>query len=191
MLASTKLISSVDPYYWGDLRSQAQRFSGALDLRRWLSWESDVQELLQWDRERLAHREPPFALRVVWTKTDARAYKLVFSPLGSFNSVSYGTKSIYLREQISDGTLVHEIGHVLGFDDHYETYWDDKHCLVQGRVYLRDVMANSSFKRPLPGHWRLLDKAYPWAKATPREPTFSYRQEDVFWKGVETQASAR
>jgi hypothetical protein len=136
---------------------------------------------------------PPYQLRVVWTKSDPRAYKFIFSPFGPANTVNFDKKSIRLTEYLSDGVLIHEIGHVLGFDDHYEYRWDEKKCLVSGQVYLRDVMANSAFKTPLKGHWLLLKKAYPLAKATLKERHFKYKQAEVFaeGEGERLEASAR
>lgn len=127
-----------------------------------------------------AWSNPPYKLRVLWTNSNPKAFKFIFDPFGKSNHVSYEEKRIFLTESITDATLIHEIGHVLGFGDHYEIYWDDKNCQVAERAYLWDVMANSTYKHSNPGHWNLLMKAYPLAPTNGLKIPLTYSQQETF-----------
>ena len=122
---------------------------------------------------------PPYQLKVLWTNSDAKAYTLVFDPFAATNRVSREERKIYLTEKIADATLVHEIGHVLGFSDHYDVYWSEKKCKIVGSVFLQDLMSNSYFKHPLIGHWLILNRAYP-LRGRGNKAEFSYKQSEVF-----------
>lgn len=127
----------------------------------------------------LIWQSPPYRVRVIWSKLP-NAFELELNPLESAHYVNYQTKKISILEFISPGTLAHEIGHVLGFADHYRYYWHEKSCQVNGNGYPSDIMANSPVAKTLRGHWLLLDKAYPYPPKKGLPESFYYRRTDVF-----------
>lgn len=59
-------------------------------------------------------------------------------------------------------TVAHELGHVLGFDDHYYSVWHKEYCYYTQESRVGDLMSNSEKGRVGAAHWRILEKAYPW-----------------------------
>jgi hypothetical protein len=66
-------------------------------------------------------------------------------------------------------TVAHELGHILGFDDHYYSVWNARNCYYTQESRLSDLMSNSEQGEVTARHWALLDKAYPFENPRPKE----------------------
>lgn len=92
--------------------------------------------------------------------------------------VNHRQKVLVLANYTFTRTAAHELGHILGFDDHYYSVWQGKNCYYTQESFLDDLMSNSERGRVTAAHWELLERAYPWKKPaaeTPFEYKFSRR----------------
>lgn len=120
---------------------------------------------------------PPYLVKIFWVKNDPNAFRLGIAEKRENASVDWTQKTLTLHETESIGTPAHELGHVLGFPDHYYYYIDQHRCKITKRMYWRDLMGNAAYEKALVGHWKLLMKAYPFQGKPLKE--FSYRQGEV------------
>lgn len=88
--------------------------------------------------------------------------------------VNHRQKVLVLANYTFTRTAAHELGHILGFDDHYYSVWHGKNCYYTQESFLDDLMSNSERGRVTAEHWQLLERAYPWKKPRAGEP-FEYR----------------
>ena len=110
------------------------------------------------------------------------AFRIVIRNDGQAHFVNRNKRTITFLHRVSNGVIGHEIGHVLGFGDHYQLYWNQQNCAFQGRAFQRDLMSNVGFAHALPGHWNILNRAYPFThgKQVRNPRPFAYPASDVF-----------
>ncbi|HEY8278709.1 MAG TPA: hypothetical protein VIH99_03750 [Bdellovibrionota bacterium] len=112
-----------------------------------------------------------YHLKVNWSGT--AVYRLRTHRNSSRSYVHHGSHSMEIAHLAWTKTVAHELGHVLGFDDHYYNVWNARNCYYTQESRLGDIMSNSERGAITLRHWELLDKAYPW-KAEPLREPFSY-----------------
>ncbi|RZA03538.1 MAG: hypothetical protein EOP11_16035 [Proteobacteria bacterium] len=95
--------------------------------------------------------------------------------------VNHRTKRMVIANYAWSRTIAHELGHILGFDDHYYNVWHKEHCYYTQESRLSDLMSNSEKGRVGEAHWRLLEKAYPWppVEGHPAAKPFTYFMPDT------------
>jgi hypothetical protein len=125
------------------------------------------------DLTRIFEREwssPRHGVRVRWVKGDPAAYRLkaLFQSGRSF--VDHRSKTMLVANFAWTRTIAHELGHVLGFDDHYYSVWNDRNCYYLQESRLSDLMSDSEKGRVTAGHWALLEKAYPLGRPPLKSP---------------------
>lgn len=103
---------------------------------------------------------PPYQLVIRWTNDDPRAFRFVLNRYSMVHEVQLVAKEIRLAGSVPKAVLAHELGHVMGFTDHYQWYWNRTNCAVTHTAYFRDLMANSAYGKALIGHWRILREMY-------------------------------
>lgn len=133
-------------------------------------------------------------LFVRWVTNDPAAYRITIKRAGSEHYVNYQTKTITLLSAATNGVIAHEIGHVLGFDDHYKRYWSQVDCDLRGIADEHDIMASSAYPHALPFHWNILDRAYPIRRrqgAKPLPRLFAYRPLKDFSPLAQGEAAAQ
>lgn len=114
-----------------------------------------------------------FRLRVRFENTPG-LYVLRANNRSARSFVNHRQKVLVLANYTYTRTAAHELGHILGFDDHYYSVWHGKNCYYTQESYLDDLMSNSERGRVTAEHWQLLDRAYPWKKP-PLAAPFEYR----------------
>jgi hypothetical protein len=87
--------------------------------------------------------------------------------------VNHRTRTMEIANLAWTKTVAHELGHVLGFDDHYYNVWNARNCYYSQESRLADIMSNSEHGSVTARHWEVLNEAYPW-RAEPRHDPFSY-----------------
>ncbi len=60
---------------------------------------------------------------------------------GARANVSYGNRALNLYPGTHLKGIAHEVGHLLGFPDHYYTVWDDKNCSYSVQSNTEDLMS--------------------------------------------------
>jgi hypothetical protein len=134
-------------------------FSGAekaierLILKEWKSHGYEVQ--IDWSNE-------PIAYRLVVNFQSGRSF------------VNHATREMKIANFAFAKTVAHEFGHVLGFDDHYYSVWNEMNCYYTQQSRLGDLMSNSELGSVQKEHWDILAEAYPFPKKAKREK-FIYR----------------
>jgi hypothetical protein len=96
-------------------------------------------------------------------------YSLRVLLTGNRSFVNHRKRILLVSNLAWTKTVAHELGHILGFDDHYYDVWHDRNCYYTQESRLGDLMSNSERGSITPRHWELLDRAYPWKKAAHRK----------------------
>lgn len=92
---------------------------------------------------------------------DPRAFRIVLDgPSGGRSLVRWSDKTVHLYPDVRERSIAHEIGHVLGFVDHYETVFDAKSCTYTETADPSDLMADPSRGSVNDEEWSALDAAY-------------------------------
>lgn len=110
-------------------------------------------------------------LKIDWN--EKASYVMLAHSDSSRSFVNHRRKTMEIANLAWTKTVAHELGHILGFDDHYYNVWNARNCYYSQESRLADIMSNSEKGGLLPRHWELLDQAYPEKKEGPKEP-FSY-----------------
>lgn len=118
-------------------------------------------------------RSKGYSLKVNWVPKNNEIYSLRANFRSGRSLVNHKAKVMLLANFAWTRTLAHELGHILGFDDHYYSIWNSKNCYYTQMSRLSDIMSNSEFGRVDIQHWKILEKAYPW-KEEPLKNTFVY-----------------
>ena len=111
-------------------------------------------------------------LKIDWT-TGHGIYKIVVDPLLKRAYVSHEEKTIYLESFMDEKELAHEIGHVLGFADHYREEWNSD-CSIYYESDGRDLMSSSKRGIITAQHWKLLNEIYSTKMTGPRPQSIQY-----------------
>ena len=123
---------------------------------------------------------PHLSVRVRWSTIDANAYQFFPQERSARSFVNHDQKAIYIAPYSPIKTLAHEVGHVLGFDDHYYDVWHGENCYYTQDFRVADLMSDSENGRVSDFHWNLLDQVYPWpAKAPMQYEPFRYLYKNL------------
>jgi hypothetical protein len=112
-------------------------------------------------------------VRVQWVPPGSGAYSLRILLNGNRSFVNHGKRVMLIANLAWTRTVAHELGHILGFDDHYYHVWHPRNCYYSQESRLGDIMSNSDRGSITARHWQILDSAYPWKKEA-RHEEFSY-----------------
>lgn len=75
--------------------------------------------------------------------------------------VTYKSKTVSLYNNVQAKSIAHEIGHVLGFKDHYYDVWDETKCEYQDQYREDDLMSDATYSTVLDEEWKVLQETYP------------------------------
>jgi hypothetical protein len=107
---------------------------------------------------------PVLQLRIRWRDADASndLYRLlVGGAVGARPYVSYDERVVHLFEGGLKRTILHEMGHVLGFRDHYYSVWNPANCTYDYQSRGSDIMSNSTYGGVTREESRELEMEYP------------------------------
>lgn len=101
-------------------------------------------------------------LKVQWVSNPSLdVFKFILNPqIGDRFHVDKDNRSIHLFPGGRITGIAHEIGHVLGFPDHYYTTWNTEKCEYQFQINNEDIMSNDIDGRVLPEEWSELARQY-------------------------------
>ncbi len=147
-------------------RTGAREFTVRLQPGDFAGHEGTLQKLLQdeWQGN-------GWKVKIVWSPS--ASYRMLAHSNSSRSFVNHRKKTMEIANLAWTKTVAHELGHILGFDDHYYNVWNARNCYYSQESRLADIMSNSEKGRLTPRHWELLDKAYPLGAVGPSGP-FSY-----------------
>lgn len=151
-------------------RVGAKAFEIQLDPGEFEGHEAKLEKVIEdeWNSE-------GYSVRVRWAKSSEAAplfrFRLLKSSERSF--VNRRSKTIEIANLAWTKTVAHEVGHILGFADHYFSVWNEKGCYYTQESRLSDIMSDSQRGRVTRRHWQILDQAYPW-QAPAKEGPFQY-----------------
>lgn len=74
--------------------------------------------------------------------------------------VNFALQEIQLYPFTAVRTVAHEFGHVLGFDDHYYTIWDESQCEYHQQTNEEDIMSGSETGDVTEAEWQSLFDRY-------------------------------
>lgn len=115
-----------------------------------------------------------YSIKIIWVKNDPAAYRLLANFRSGRSLVNHKEKVMIIANFAWTRTLAHELGHILGFDDHYYSVWNGRNCYYTQKSRVTDLMSNSEQGKIGTEHWRLLDLAYPFGRP-PLAENFSYK----------------
>lgn len=102
-------------------------------------------------------------LTVEWldATSSVHAYTLVFENLrGVPDDTRALRKELVLHPRTSVGSLIHEVGHVLGFKDQQYPVWMPEECRYRVETNPSNIMSNPVTGGVLPEHWDILNEQY-------------------------------
>lgn len=125
----------------------------------------ELQDLLKAEIESQWNKFGP-KIEVQWTKRiEAKIpniYKILFSPeTGGRPSVRREEKRVQLYNGTRDSSIGHELGHVLGLEDNYFTYWNPDSCEYTSEYVTNDIMSDSATGAVTQAHWDKILENYP------------------------------
>jgi len=110
-------------------------------------------------------------VKVSWGGEES--YRMLAHSNSSRSFVNHRKKTMEIANLAWTKTVAHELGHILGFDDHYYNVWNPRNCYYSQESRLADIMSNSDKGGLTDRHWEILDQAYPWGSTAAKE-VFSY-----------------
>ena len=113
-------------------------------------------------------------VKVVWDDSKPELYRVQALFQAGRSYVNHRTRSLVIANFSWARTVAHELGHILGFDDHYYSVWNERNCYYTQESRLGDLMSNSETGTISSRHWEILDEAYPWQKSSDKT-TFTYQ----------------
>ncbi len=146
----------------GVTRTGPREFTVRLDPGELRGHEHYLQNILE--SEWQSHG---FRVRIQWV--GGEAYRLLTHHDSSRSFVNHRKRTMEIANLAWTRTVAHELGHVLGFDDHYYNVWNGRNCYYSQESRLGDLMSNSEKGKVTARHWQLLDQAYPWGAPARRE----------------------
>lgn len=128
----------------GDFQNQKERIEKAV-AENWQG-EGGLVVQIQWSQQ---------------TASSPAVYKLVRSSSQSGNAhVDEEQALIFLNDVLSHSEVAHEIGHALGFRDHYYRSWDLPNCRYKDEFDLSDLMSYPESGSVTQNHWLNLKHFY-------------------------------
>lgn len=116
------------------------------------------------------------AVKIRWVQGDPDAYRMKAHFRSSRSYVSHRERAMVIANFAWTRTLAHELGHILGFADHYYTVWNNRNCYYTQQSRLSDLMSDSQLGRITAEHWRILDSAYPEAGGSEKPFPYFFRE---------------
>lgn len=143
------------------VRSGPREFTVRLNAGDFTGAEEKLRLLLEkeWSTEKRR-------LKVLFTK-EPGFYTMRANFRSARSFVNHRTRTMVIANYAWSRTVAHELGHILGFDDHYYSVWHKEHCYYTQESRVGDLMSNSEKGRVGAEHWRVLERAYPWPVPTP------------------------
>jgi|GEM_PF-6297014 len=147
-------------------RTGAKEFTVTVDIGDFRGHEATLQNILEneWQGD-------GWKVKMKWG--GAGAYRILAHNNSNRSFVNHRKKTMEIANLAWTKTVAHELGHVLGFDDHYYNVWNARNCYYSQESRLGDIMSNSEKGGLAKRHWEVLDQAYPWKAEGPKVP-FSY-----------------
>lgn len=102
-----------------------------------------------------------YRLQIEWATGNAQYYRFTASKSSGKSFVDHRSKLIQISAYAPVRTLAHEVGHVLGFSDHYYDVWHDRNCYYTQEFRASDLMSDSANGSVHQEHWTVLNEAYP------------------------------
>lgn len=106
-------------------------------------------------------------MRIEWKTAgpESGLYHFIVEPgTGGRSWMNWDKLEVHLFSEVRVGSIAHEIGHVLGFPDHYYDVWHPERCEYMSQYHETDVMSDSSTGSVTADEWRALDHRYRWAE---------------------------
>jgi hypothetical protein len=113
-------------------------------------------------------------VKVIWDESTPDTYRVQALFRAGRSYVNHRRRSLVIANFSWVRTVAHELGHVLGFDDHYYSVWNERNCYYTQESRLNDLMSNSETGTISPRHWEILNEAYPW-RASSDKTNFPYQ----------------
>ncbi|MBS1958044.1 MAG: hypothetical protein JST80_01100 [Bdellovibrionales bacterium] len=94
--------------------------------------------------------------------TAAKFYTLFFDNIpGKRDFTNTENREIHMIQYGDTRAFAHEIGHSMGFPDHYYEMWSPEQCTYTYRHNGDDIMSDHATGYVTDDEWKLLDKSYP------------------------------
>jgi hypothetical protein len=109
-------------------------------------------------------------LKIQWASAQSspQIFKLLLGDTpGERSNISREEKTVQLFPNVRLKSIAHEIGHVLGFRDHYYTVWHPEKCSYVVQNNDEDLMSNPETGRVTPEEWNELKIHYSQAASQP------------------------
>lgn len=148
-------------------RTGEREFTVDLDPGDFRGHEETLRRILEPEWQGQGYR-----VRIRWV-TGGETYRLTAHFDSNRSFVNHRRRTLEIANLAWTKTVAHELGHVLGFDDHYYNVWNGRNCYYSQESRLGDLMSNSEHGAVTPRHWEVLNKAYPW-KGEPLRQPFTY-----------------
>ena len=148
------------------VRSGEREFTVKLDPGEFRSHQAALASIFESE-----WRGGGYRVRVEWVS--GGAYRIVWHSDSNRSFVNHRLHVLDISNLAWTKTVAHELGHVLGFDDHYYNVWNPRNCYYSQMSRLGDLMSNSEHGAVTGRHWQILDEAYPW-KAPAKTDPFRY-----------------
>jgi hypothetical protein len=107
-------------------------------------------------------------LKIQWmsSKPGSEIFRLLLGDTPDERSYVVGSdKTVHLFPNVRLTSIAHEIGHVLGFKDHYYTVWHPEQCSYIIQTNDEDIMSNPDKGMVTPDEWNELKARYSQAAA--------------------------
>ena len=141
-------------------RRNAETFEVALDANDLREGRAELTRLIEsvWQSDRY-HVE----VRWVTPPTTDALFRFVAEPDANVRSfVLHSDQTIHLPSRTEAKVVAHEVGHALGFPDHYYTVWDASACRYAVRLSEEDVMSYHPTGGATAEDWAELNETYPF-----------------------------
>lgn len=144
-------------------RTGTKEFTVELDPGTFLGHEKPLQNILESEWQGEGYR-----VKIRWVS--GSPYRLQWHNDSSRSFVNHRRRTMEIANLAWTRTVAHELGHILGFDDHYYNVWNARNCYYSQESRLGDLMSNSEKGKVTRRHWELLDQAYPIGGTALKEP---------------------
>lgn len=148
-------------------RTGKKEFQVELNPGDFAGFEKTVEKMIEEE-----WRGEGYRVKVKWSQ-NPQAYVFRAANIVGRSVTNHQKRMILIISFSPYRTIAHEVGHVLGFDDHYYQVWHPEYCYYTQEYRTSDIMSDSSNGRVNKRHWEILDQAYPW-KMPPAEAPFTY-----------------
>lgn len=121
----------------------------------------DSREQLQKYIEDVWKNENIF-IKINWVESAIEGvFKLLLgNGFGQRSYVVPSAKIVSLFSGVRSKSIAHEIGHVIGFSDHYYTLWNYETCEYKNEYNEEDLMSVSDTGTVLPDEWEQINNSY-------------------------------